>query len=150
MNKKIRIVFCICSLTVIVFSAWSLIRSLRPSRGKAYERISVEEAFDYMSFETGYLVVDVRDEADYERSHAKGAVNLPTDRMVEHADKVIPNRDMMLYVYGASSQQSCAGAQKLSDIGFTSVTETGSYRDWLAFSHQQTSSGSIVSESVSR
>ena len=61
MNKKIRIVFCICSLTVIVFSAWSLIRSLRPSRGKAYERISVEEAFDYMSFETGYLVVDVRD-----------------------------------------------------------------------------------------
>lgn len=144
MNRKIRIVFFVCSLTVIVFTVWSLVRSLRPSRGKAYERLSVEEAFDYMSYETGFCIVDVRDKADYDLSHAPEAVNLPVDEMVEHADEVIPDRHMMLYVYGDSSRQSCAGAQKLSDIGFTSVTETGSYRDWLEFSPQQHSSESVL------
>ena len=140
MKKKIRIVFIFCSLTVIVFTVLSLIRSLRPSRGKVYERISAEEAFDYMSYETDYCIVDVRDKADYAVSHAQGAVNLPVDEMVKHADEVIPDRGMMLYVYGADSEQSCAGAQKLSDIGFTSVAETGSYKDWLLFSKTEISS----------
>jgi hypothetical protein len=52
---------------------------------------------------------------------------------VERADDVLPERDMMLYIYGADSEESCAGAQKLSDIGFTSVAETGSYADWHMF-----------------
>lgn len=143
MKKKIRIVFFLCALTVIVFTAWSLIRSLRPSRGKAYERISVEEALDYMSYETKYCIVDVRDRADYDVSHVEGAKSLPVDEMVAHADEVIPQRDMMLYLYGADSQQSCAGAQKLSDIGFTSVTETGSYKEWLRFSDQGASPESV-------
>ena len=143
MKKKIRIVFFLCALTVIAFTASFLIRSLRPSRGKAYERISVEEALDYMSYETKYCIVDVRDRADYDVSHVEGAKSLPVDEMVAHADEVIPQRDMMLYLYGADSQQSCAGAQKLSDIGFTSVTETGSYKEWLRFSDQGASSESV-------
>ncbi len=133
MKKKIRVVFFLCSLTVIVFAAWSLIRSLRPSKGKAYERLSVEEAREYMSYEMKYCIVDVRERAAYEISHVEGAKNLPVDEMVERADKVLSDRHMMLYLYGADEDQSCAGAQKLSDMGFTSVTETGSYQDWLAY-----------------
>ena len=131
MKKKIRFVFFFCTLTVILFTAWSAVRSFRPSRGKPYERLSAREAFEYMSFETGYCIVDVRSRADYDSGHAAGAKNLPFDRIVEKADQVIPDRHMMIYVYGADSAQSCAAAQKLSDIGFTSVTETGSSEDWI-------------------
>lgn len=131
MKKKIRIVFILCSLTVIVFAVLSLIRSLRPSRGKAYERLSVEEAGEYMSYESAYCIVDVRDEEAYASSHVKGAKNIPYGKIVESADRILPDRDMMLYVYGTDSDESCAAAQKLSDIGFTSVTETGSYEDWI-------------------
>ena len=132
MGKKIRIVFFLCSLTVIAAAGWSLIRSLRPSRGKAYERITVEEAYEYMSYESDYCILDVRSKAEYEQSHVEGAKNLPVGSIVAHADEVISDRGMMLYVYGKDSEESCAAAQKLSDIGYTSVTETGSYEDWLA------------------
>ena len=134
MEKKIRIIFYLCSVTVIVFAGLSLIRSLRPSRGKAYERLSVEEACDYMSYETSYCILDVRDAADYDVSHVDGARNLPVENIVADADSVIEDRHMMLYVYGEDSDQSCAAAQKLSDLGYTSVTETGSYHDWVMFS----------------
>ena len=131
MGRKIRVIFYLCSLTVIVFSAWSLIRSLRPSRGKPYERISVEEAYDYMSYESSYCILDVREEKDYAGGHVEGARSLPVAEIVKRAEEIIPDRDTMLYVYGSDEEESCAAAQKLSDIGYTSVTETGSYSDWL-------------------
>ena len=74
--------------------------------------------------------MDVRAKEAYDRGHIKEARNLPFDEIVERADEVIPDRNMMLYVYGADEEQSCAAAQKLSDLGFTSVTETGSLEDW--------------------
>ena len=130
MKKKIRILFFLCCMTVVLFTAWSAIRSVRPSRGKPYERLSAEEAHEYISYETGYCIVDVRDQEAYDLGHVGEAMNLPFGEIVERADEVIPDRHMMLYVYGQDSEQSCAAAQKLSDLGFTSVTETGSLEDW--------------------
>ncbi len=133
MNKKIRIIFWICTAAVIISALWSLIRTLRPSSGKPYERLSVEEAFDYMSFETVYCIVDVRDEEAYAKGHLDGAKNLPLDRIVALAADVIPEKTMMVYVYGEDSEDSCQAAQKLSDIGYSSITETGGYQDWLSY-----------------
>ena len=133
MKKRIRIVFFICIFTVIIFTAWSLLRTLRPSGGNAYELLSVEEAKDYMSFEPVYCIVDVRDAPDYEKGHVDGAVHLPLKEIVERADEAIPDRSMMIYVYGYDSDDSCQAAQKLSDMGFISVTETGSYREWTRY-----------------
>jgi rhodanese-related sulfurtransferase len=131
-NRKIRIIFFLCIITIIVFSAWSAIRSLRPSRGKVYEQLSVEEAVEYMSFEPAYCIVDVRTKEDYDAGHVENARSLPLEEIVEQADEAIAGREMMIYVYGYDSDSSCAAAQKLSDMGFTSVTETGSYEDWTA------------------
>lgn len=89
------------------------------------------EAYEYMSYETLYCILDVRDRTEYERSHVDSAVNLPVSEIVERADEVIPDRNMMIYIYGSDSDESCSAAQKLSDMGFTSVTETGSYQDWI-------------------
>ncbi len=133
MDRKIRIIFWVCTLIVIICTVWSLVRTLRPSSGKSYERLSVEEAYDYMSFETLYCIVDVRDREDYDLGHVKGAENLPLDEIVARAGEVIPDRNMMVYVYGSDSENSCAASQKLSDIGYSSITETGSYKDWAAF-----------------
>ena len=53
--------------------------------------------------------------------------------MVEKADDVLRNRGITVYVYGKDSSQSCAAAQKLSDIGYNSVSEIGSYSDWTSY-----------------
>ncbi len=139
MDKKICIIFMICTGLVIGCIIWTLVRSYIPSWGKPYERLSAMEAREYMSYEADYCIVDVRDPASFEKGHVSGAVNLPYERIVEDADDVITNRGQMVYVYGEDSDQSCAAAQKLCDIGFLSITETGSYEDWL---HPETESQS--------
>ena len=85
-----------------------------------------------MSFEPAYCIVDVRTKEDYDAGHVENARSLPLEEIVEQADEAIAGREMMIYVYGYDSDSSCAAAQKLSDMGFTSVTETGSYEDWTA------------------
>ncbi len=132
MNKKIRIIFWVCTITVILCAAWSLIRTLRPSRGKPYERLSVEEASDYMSYEKTYCILDVRSKEEYDRGHVQGALNLPQEEIVAQAEELIPDKSTMVYVYGSDSESSCAAAQKLSDMGYISITETGSYSQWCS------------------
>ncbi len=133
MKRKIRIVFWVCTAAVVISTLWSLVRTLRPSRGKPYERVSVEEACDYMSYETSYCIVDVRDEEDYAAGHVEGAKNLPRSEIVARAEDVLPDRTMMVYLYGQDEEDSCQAAQKLSNLGYSSITETGGYQDWVDF-----------------
>ena len=102
-----------------------------PTQGKPYERLTAEEARLYMSYEAAYLVADVRDEEEYDLGHLDEAISIPYDRIVEEADRRLGDRNVTVYVYGKDSEQSCAAAQKLSDIGFNSVSEIGSYGDWI-------------------
>ena len=117
-------------VTAILIVA-TLIRSHRPSRGRPYERLSAEEAQLYMSYEAEYLILDVRSREDYEKGHLDEAVNIEYDSIVEKADDVLKDRGITVYVYGEDSAQSCAAAQKLSDIGYNSISEIGGYLDWL-------------------
>ena len=86
-----------------------------------------------MSYEAEYLILDVRSRKAYEKGHLDKAVNIEYDSLVEKADDVLKNRGITVYVYGEDSSQSCAAAQKLSDIGYNSVSEIGSYSDWTSY-----------------
>ncbi len=130
-NRKIIIIFSVCTALVIAVCIWTIVRSNYPTIGKPYERLEVEEARIYMSYENEYCIVDVREKEEYDRGHLDGALSLPYDSIVTRADEVIPGRGCMTYVYGESEELSCAAAQKLSDMGFTSITEIGSYDAWV-------------------
>jgi len=122
-----------CILAVVVSCAVLLARSLRPSNGKRYEQLTVEEALEYMNYEGDYCIVDVRPREDYEEGHLEGAVNLPYDRIVAGAAGVLPDRTQMIYVYGSDEKESCAAAQKLCDMDYQSITEIGGYDQWKAY-----------------
>ena len=122
----------------------TLIRSHRPSKGKPYERLSVEEARLYMSYEAAYLVLDVRDSEDYKAGHIDEAVNIEYDSLVEKADDILKDRGVTIYVYGENTAQSCAAAQKLTDIGYKLVAEIGSYTDWTVVETETETEGILT------
>ena len=97
-----------------------------------------------MSYEPEYVILDVRDHSSYEAGHLDDAVNIEYDSLVEKADDVLKNRSVMVYVYGETSQQSCAAAQKLTDIGYNSVSEIGSYRDWTVVETETETEGILT------
>ena len=140
-NQVIFIITWVCTGICILLTILSMIKAHRPSRGKPYERLTVEEALRFMSYEPDYRIVDVRDAAAYREGHLEEALNLPLDTIIEDAEKQFEDRAVMLYVYGKDPDESCAGAQKLTDAGFTSVAEVGSYDDWISYHAESETEG---------
>ncbi len=132
-NSKIFYITWFCVIVTAILIVATLIRSHRPSRGRPYERLSAGDAQLYMSYEAEYVILDVRSRKSYEKGHLEEAVNIEYDSLVEEADDVLKDRGITVYVYGEDSSQSCAAAQKLSDIGYNSVAEIGSYSDWTTY-----------------
>ena len=89
----------------------------------------------------GEMPVSKEDAAAYREGHLEDALNLPLDTIIEDAEEQFEDRAVMLYVYGKDPEESCAGAQKLTDAGFTSVAEVGSYDDWISYHAESETEG---------
>ena len=130
-GERLVRIFLICVISITVITGVAAWQSKRPSEGKIYERLTVEEALRFMSYEKDYVIVDVREKADYEAGHLDGAVSIPYEGLVAHAMDLLPDTGCTVYVYGNTEQESCSAAQKLSDMGYTSISEIGAYGDWI-------------------
>lgn len=53
------------------------------------------------------LIIDVRDQEEYQKGHIRGAKNLPYDKIEEWKDTLPENQDLVLYCdYGNLSMQA--------------------------------------------
>lgn len=145
-RRRIAVVTIVCSIVTAAAGLIPAVRSVRPSRGKPYERLTVEEAATYMSYEEMYTLVDVRQPEDFQNGHLEDAVNIPYDRLVRDAALSLKDQGETIYVYGKDEEESCYAAQKLSDMGYTGVAEIGSYSDWEHMTHETETEGLMVSE----
>ena len=129
-QRKIAWITILMSLITGLCAVFLIVRSVRPSRGRPYEMLSVEDAKTYMSYEENYVIVDVRTPEAYAAGHLDRALNIPYDKIVRQAYSYLGDAGETIYVYGENEEQSCAAAQKLSNMGYTGVAEIGSYEDW--------------------
>ncbi len=130
-SQKARMILCSCMLMIGVFSAIALYRAYRPSVGLPYEQVTMDKAKEFMDYEEGYILADVRPEADYAHGHVTGAVNLPYDTMVENAYGSLPDKTQMIYVYGEDDALSAKACFKLSEQGYTNVTQITGMHSWI-------------------
>lgn len=140
-KKKIFWITLICCLVTGTCAAYQAVRSFRPSIGRPYETLTVDEAEEYLSYEQNSIVVDVREPALYREGHLNGAVSLPYGQIVHKAPDLLQDMEQNIYVYGEDEEESCRAAQKLSDMGYTSVAEIGSYSMWIEKESETESEG---------
>lgn len=81
------------------------------------------------------LLVDVRSDSEYGTSHARSAVNLDVDRIMQ-GETPTKNTNMKLYLYCASGGRSGVAQRILQNGGFEAENIGG-------LSHWQTAGGSI-------
>lgn len=129
-SKKAFYIIVTCIVLVGVFSVFILYKSFRPSAGLPYERISMEQAVEYMEFEEGYVLLDVRTQEEYEQGHLPGAICIPNEELIEAAEEQLPDKGQLIYVYCRSGRRSQEAAQKLCDLEYTNITEIGGILDW--------------------
>ena len=97
----------------------------------SYQQINAEEAHAMMTEETDFVLLDVREQSEYEEGHISGAVLLPVRAIdQDSAQNVIPGQDTLVLVYCRSGNRSKTASQTLADLGYTQVYEFGGIMDW--------------------
>ena len=95
----------------------------------SYQCISQDEAKRLMD-EGNCIVLDVREQSEYDEGHIENAVLLPYTEIDRRAEQVLPDKDALILVYCRSGRRSKIGAQSLADLGYTNVKEFGGIIDW--------------------
>ena len=95
-----------------------------------YTQISQEEAAKIMAEETGFIVLDVRTQEEYDEAHIPGAVNIANETIGTDEILELPDKDQVLLVYCRSGRRSKEASEKLAALGYTHVLEFGGIITW--------------------
>ena len=95
-----------------------------------YKNITQQEAKEIMDTQGGYVILDVREQEEYDEGHIPNAICISYLELEEKAEDVLTDKDQMLLVYCRSGRRSKIGAQTLVELGYTHVLEFGGILDW--------------------
>lgn len=135
MNKKI-----IHTITVIILTAAVLAGCIQKTNKEqteatqvnigTYYQISQDEAKRIMDEESDYIIVDAREQSEYDEGHIKGAIVIPYTEIEQKAEELLPNKTQLILVYCRSGRRSKIAAQSLANMGYKNVKEFGGIIDW--------------------
>lgn len=95
-----------------------------------YEQITQEAAKEMMDTQE-VIVLDVREQSEYDSGHIPGAVLLPVGSIDEEtAAAVIPEKDSTVLVYCRSGNRSKTASSTLAGLGYTNIYEFGGINTW--------------------
>lgn len=96
----------------------------------SYQQISQEEAKEMMDTQD-VLILDVREQEEYDSGHIPDALLLPVGTITEEsATEVIPDKDTTVLVYCRSGNRSKTAAKTLAELGYTNIYEFGGITTW--------------------
>ena len=96
----------------------------------SYQQITQEEAKEMMDTEE-VIILDVREQDEYDSGHIPDAVLLPVGTINEDtAAEVIPEKDSKVLVYCRSGNRSKTASSTLVELGYTNIYEFGGINTW--------------------
>lgn len=98
--------------------------------GSTYRQITQEEAAKMMQEQSGYILLDVRTQAEFEQAHIPGAVCIPNETIGTDEIPALPDKNQMILVYCRSGNRSKQAAEKLAQLGYTNIVEFGGINTW--------------------
>ncbi|MBQ2855421.1 MAG: rhodanese-like domain-containing protein [Oscillospiraceae bacterium] len=76
------------------------------------------------------LLVDVRNDFEYNTGHIPGSFNLALSRILKEAEEQLPDKAQPLYIYCQSGARSARAAKLLELMGYENVTDIGGIADY--------------------
>lgn len=95
-----------------------------------YEQITQEEAKSIMDSSEDVVILDVREQNEYDEGHIANAILLPYTEIEDKAEEVLPDKEAVILVYCRSGRRSKIAAESLAGLGYTNVKEFGGIIDW--------------------
>jgi rhodanese-related sulfurtransferase len=80
-----------------------------------------------------YIVLDVREDAEWARGHLPGAHHLSRGVLEREIERAIPDKDSAIVLYCGGGYRSALSADNLQKMGYTNVASLeGGWRGWIA------------------
>lgn len=95
-----------------------------------YHQITAEEAKNIMDSSEGCIILDVREQDEFDAGHIPGAVLIPYEQITGKAETMLPDKDAQILVYCRSGRRSKIAAAALAQLGYTNIKEFGGIIDW--------------------
>ena len=95
-----------------------------------YEQITPEDVKKIMNSGEEHIILDVREQDEYDAEHIKGAILLPYTEIENKAAEMLPDKDKLILVYCRSGRRSKIAAESLSKLGYINIKEFGGIIDW--------------------
>ena len=95
-----------------------------------YQQITAEEAKKIMDSGEEHLILDTREQEEFDDGHIPNAILIPYTEIENKAEEMFPDKDKLILVYCRSGRRSKIAAESLSKLGYTNVKEFGGIIDW--------------------
>lgn len=130
MKKLLSIVFMgICIILTACGNNNSVSNSEKGEKAM-YEQITQEEAKRIMDSGKEHIILDVREQNEFDEGHIPGAILIPYTEIESKAEKMLPDKERLILVYCRSGRRSKIASEALSKLGYTNVKEFGGIIDW--------------------
>ena len=95
-----------------------------------YEQITPQEAKKIMDSGEEHIILDTREQDEFDEGHIPGAILIPYTEIENKAEEMLPDKDKLILVYCRSGRRSKIAAEELVKLGYTNVKEFGGIIDW--------------------
>ena len=95
-----------------------------------YQQITQEEAKKIMDSGEEHIILDVREQNEFDEGHIPGAILIPYTEIESGAESVLADKDAQILVYCRSGRRSKIASENLAKLGYTNVKEFGGINDW--------------------
>lgn len=95
-----------------------------------YHKISAKDAKTVMDSEENIVILDVREQYEFDAGHIPNATLLPVGDIAAKAAQVLPDKNQKILVYCRSGNRSRTAANTLVKLGYTQIYDFGGIIDW--------------------
>ena len=95
-----------------------------------YNQITMDQAKKMIKVDDGHVIVDVREQKEYDEGHIPKAINIPSDSIGTEKPSQLPDTDQVILIYCRSGKKSKEVAMKLYKMGYTNIYEFEAFIDW--------------------
>ena len=123
--------FCVVlAFICIFFTACTNDNSAKKGEEIMYTQITQQEAKRIMDSGEEHIILDTREQDEYDAGHIPGAMLIPYTEIENRAQEMLPDKDALILVYCRSGRRSKIASESLVKLGYTNVKEFGGIIDW--------------------
>ena len=86
-----------------------------------YQQITQSEAKKIMDLGDDFIILDVREQDEFNEGHIPDAILLPYTEIENKAEEMLPDKDKQILVYCRSGRRSKIAAESLAKLGYTNI-----------------------------